>query len=566
MSSPALSPRRSLSSLPIDVGLIVFLGALVIIVMMGRSHLRPFDAPELDPRPILLPLYLVRSLARLVLAYFFAVTIALFLGRLAARSRFARRLILPTLDVLQSVPILGFFPAAVAVFIGIFRGSALGVEAAAVFLIFTSMFWNLAFSVYETLITLPEELTLATRQFGLRGPLVWTRLILPAVAPNLLYNSILSWSNGWYFLMASEIIAAGPARYTLPGLGSYLSQAIEEGRNDRMLLALVALVVVVVGMHLLLWSPLETWAERFHMGETGDRPRVPRMGRILARSRLVQWLSRGVMTPLGQWTFRAWGHLLDLPAALSAALSVLAALAFAGGVAYAGWKAGQFAFARPLGPLAREIPWTLMLSFLRVTIGVGLAVVLSIPLAFATFRSTRVRQTALSLLQILGSIPATAFFPLIAILMLRLRLGMNVGSILLVLTGTFFYVAFNVLSGAAGIPKEMNEAAASLGLRRRDYLRRVFVPAVLPSLVTGCVTAWGGGWNAIIFSEYVVSGGRHYEVPGIGATLDRATYVTGDLQVVTLSLVAMVALVIFVNRVFWDPLYEHVARRYRLEA
>src|SRR6185312_11957529 len=169
---------------------------------------------------------------------------------------------------LQSVPILGFFPAAVAVFIGIFRGSALGVEAAAVFLVFTSMFWNLAFSVYETLITLPEELTLAGKQFGLRGPLVWTRLILPAVAPNLLYNSILSWANGWYFLMASEIIAAGPARYTLPGLGSYLGQAIGAGHHEPMLLALLALLVVTTLMHALLWSPLETWAERFHLEES----------------------------------------------------------------------------------------------------------------------------------------------------------------------------------------------------------------------------------------------------------------------------------------------------------
>jgi len=562
----ARSSRRPTPSLPIDVGLLVFLGVLVIIVVLGRSHLRPFDAPELDPRPVLLPLYLVRSLARLVLAYFVAVTLALAVGRLAARSPFARRIILPTLDVLQSVPILGFFPAAVAVFIGIFRGSALGVEAAAVFLVFTSMFWNLAFSVYETLITLPEELVLAARQFGLRGPLAWTRLVLPAVAPNLLYNSILSWSNGWYFLMASEIIAAGPARYTLPGLGSYLAQAIEEGRTDRMMLALLVLMVVVFGMHLLIWSPLETWAERFHLGETGERPRMPRMGRLLARSRLVQWFARGVIAPLGQWAFRAWGRLLDLPGPLSTALAVLAAAAFAAGVGFAAWRAAHFAFERPPGPMVREIPWTLLLSFLRVTAGVGIAVVLSIPLAFATFRRTRLRQTVLSLLQILGSIPATAFFPLIAILMLRLRLGMNVGSILLVLTGTFFYVAFNVLSGAAGIPKEMNEAAAALGLRRRDYLRRVFVPAVLPSLVTGCVTAWGGGWNAIIFSEYVVAGGRHYEVRGIGAILDRATYETGDLQVVTLSLVSMVALVVLVNRVFWDPLYEHVAQRYKLEA
>src|SRR5437764_5667861 len=231
-SPPNSAPRRPRSSLPIDVGLLAFLASVVVIVLLGRSHLRPFDAPDLDPSPILLPLYLLRSLARLAVAYLFSVTLAIAVGRLAARSKFARRLILPTLDVLQSVPTLGFFPAAVGVCIGILNGSALGVEMAAVFLIFTSMFWNLAFSVYETLITLPEELVLAARQFGLRGPLMWTRLILPAVAPNLLYNSILSWSNGWYFLMASEIILAGPARYTPPGLGSYLAQAIEEGRND----------------------------------------------------------------------------------------------------------------------------------------------------------------------------------------------------------------------------------------------------------------------------------------------------------------------------------------------
>ena len=230
-----------------DVGLLVLVIGVVLVILLGSASLRPYDAPELDPRPILLPVYLLRSLARLTVAYVLAVTLALGTGHLAARSPFARRLILPTLDVLQSVPILGFFPAAVAVFITITGGSALGVEAAAVFLIFTSMFWNLAFSVYETLITLPEDLTLAAAQFGIKGPMRWRRLILPAVAPNLLYNSILSWSNGWYFLMASEIIAAGQARYTLPGLGSYLGQAIAEGRNDLMMLALFALLITKIG-------------------------------------------------------------------------------------------------------------------------------------------------------------------------------------------------------------------------------------------------------------------------------------------------------------------------------
>jgi NitT/TauT family transport system permease protein len=206
------------------------------------------------------------------------------------------------------------------------------------------------------------------------------------------------------------------------------------------------------------------------------------------------------------------------------------------------------------------------LSFLRVGIGVVLAVVVAVPLAYVTYRRPRVRAVTLSVLEILGAVPAVAFFPLIAVMMLRLRLPMDVGAILLVLTGTFFYVMFNVLSGATAIPKEMNEAASSLGLTGVHYLRRVFVPAILPSLVTGCVTAWGGGWNAIIFSEYVVAAGRTYAVRGIGATLDRATYVTGDVQVVAIALITMVGLVVLVNRVFWDPLYQHVATRYKLEA
>lgn len=558
--------RRLSRAVPIDLGLVATLALVVVVVLLGRAWLRPYDAPELDPRPALLPIYLLHSLARLTIAYFVAVAVALGVGHLAARSPFARRIILPTLDVLQSVPILGFFPAAVAVFIGVFGGSALGVEAAAVFLIFTSMFWNLAFGVYESLIVLPEELLEAAAQLELHGPLRWSRLTLPAVLPGLAYNSILSWANGWYFLMASEIIAAGPARYTLPGLGSYLAQAITEGRNDQMLLALGALLLVVVGLHLLVWSPIETWVERFHFEESGDHPRTPRIARMLSRSRIVRFVSRSFVIPAGQQVLVTAGRLLTLPERVAPFVGAVAGL---GGLGLLGWGAWRFSAllgARPLSPEARDIPLSLALSLLRVGLGVVLAVALSLPLAYWTFRHARLRSVMLTALQILGSVPATAFFPLIALLMLRFGLGMNVGSVMLVLTGTFFYVMFNVLAGASAIPKEMNEAAAGLGLRGRGYLRRVFVPAVLPSLVTGCVTAWGGGWNAIIFSEYVVAGGRLYSVRGIGAALDRATYVTGDMQVVALSLLSMVALVVLINRLFWDPLYQHVAARYKMDA
>jgi NitT/TauT family transport system permease protein len=550
----------------VDLGLVAIAAVLVLAVLLGSSHLRPYDTPEIDPRPALLPVYLLLSLARLAVAYALAVLVALATGHLAARSRFARRLILPTLDVLQSVPILGFFPAAVAVFIGLFGGSALGVEAAAVFLIFTSMFWNLAFSVYESLITFPEELTLAAAQFGVRGPLRWSRVVLPAVMPNLVYNSILSWANGWYFLTASEIIAAGPARYTLPGLGSYLAQAITVGRNEETLVALFVLLLTTVGMHLLVWSPLETWAERFHLEETGARPRTPRVARVLARSRIVGWAARVVVFPAAQRLLTGAARVMDLPGRYSTVLAAGAGAAVAAAMGYGGIRLHRLLTSRALSPEVVDIPSSLALSFLRVGAGVILAVLIAVPLAYLTFRKARTRSVVLSILQIVGSVPATAMFPLIALVMLRSGLGIGVGSVLLVLYGTFFYVMFNVLSGAAAIPRQLDEAAAALGIRGPRYVARVFLPAVLPSLVTGCVTAWGGGWNAIIFSEYVVAGGRRYEAKGIGAMLDRATYVTGDEQVIALSLLSMVALVVLVNRVFWQPVYQRVAARYKMES
>jgi NitT/TauT family transport system permease protein len=223
--------------------------------------------------------------------------------------------------------------------------------------------------------------------------------------------------------------------------------------------------------------------------------------------------------------------------------------------------------ARPLSADARDIPAGLVLSFVRVSAGVLLAVALSVPLAFAASRlGTHGRAIALTALQILGSFPATAFFPLIALAMTRFGIDMNVGAVLMILTGTFLYVMFNALSGAMAIPEEMDEAATVLGVRGTRYLRHVFVPAILPRLVTGCITAWGGGWNALILAEYVIAGGTLYRVRGIGATLDHATYVTRDAQVIVLSLAAMVALVVLVNRVFWEPLYERVAERYKMDA
>jgi NitT/TauT family transport system permease protein len=552
-------------SLSVDFGLVGGLSLLLLLALFGSALLPPYDAPELDPRPGLLPLYLVRSLARLLVAYTIAALLALATGNLAARSRFARRLILPTLDVLQSVPILGFFPLAVGFFIAISGGSALGVEAAAVFLIFTCMFWNLAFGVYESLITIPEDLRLAAEQLDLAGPLRWSRLVLPAVAPSLIYNSQLSWANGWYFLIASEIIAVGPARYTLPGLGSYLAQTVSVGRADQTLIALGVLVLTTVALHLFVWSPLETWAERFHLEESGDRPRTPRVGRVLGRSRLVRMLARRAVLPLGQQALLAGGRTLHFIGRHAAWTGALAAAALAPLLLLAGLRLYRLFSERPASPELAGLPLDLAFSFLRVATGVVLSAAIAIPLARWVARFQSIRNAATVAIQVLASVPATAFFPLIVVLVGK-GLNVNLGAGLLALTTMFWYVLFNVLGGALAIPKDLHEVASSLGLRGWGYLRRVFVPAVAPSLVTGCVTAWGAGWNAMILCEFIEAGRQVHSVRGIGATLDRATYATGDMQVVAASLGSMVLLIVLVNRFLWEPLYQRVAARYKMEA
>jgi NitT/TauT family transport system permease protein len=555
--------KRNPGSLTVDLGLVTALAVVVLAILVGGAYLRPYNAPELDPRPALLPVYLLLSLARLAVAYFVAVVLALAVGHLAARSAFARRLILPTLDVLQSVPILGFFPIAVGFFIGVFHGSALGVEAAAVFLIFTTMFWNLAFGVYESLITLPEELILAANEFGLRGPLRWNRLILPAAIPGLLYNSLVSWANGWYFLIASEIIAVGPARYTLPGVGSYLAQAVTVGRNDQALLAIGVLLTTTVVMHLLLWGPLQTWAERFHIGETGHHPETPRIARALARSRIVRWVTTWVVIPVSQQILTAAARMLHFVGGHTTWVGAAAAAVAPFAAFYGGRRLYTLFTSRPPSPELSAIPGDLALSFLRVSLGVVIAVAISIPIAERIARHPRIRGAALAVIQILASLPAAAFFPILVVF-LAWGLGMNVGTIFLALTTMLSYVLFNVVGAAAAIPKEMHEAARGLGLRGPLYMRRVFVPAVLPGLVTGCVTAWGAGWNAVILCEYLEAGGATYSVRGIGATLDRANYLTGDMQMVAASLGVMVLLIVTVNRFFWDPLYRYAADRCKM--
>jgi NitT/TauT family transport system permease protein len=553
---------------PLDGIALVAVALVVLVVFLDEPHVLPRTSVALNLSPAMLPLYAAYSLLRMLTAYALSLGFALGAGYWASASPTGRRLILPALDVLQAVPVLGFFPAAIFFFIRLFRGSPLGVEAAAVFLIFTSQAWNMAFSVYESLTTIPDDLLTAARVSGLSGVVRWRRLLLPACVPRLVYNSMLSWAGGWYFLIASEMIAVGRRSWVLPGLGSYVGESITMGRPGIAAAGLASLVAVIVGLNFVLWSPLEFWARRFRYETTaaGEATAPPLVRSLLRRAPLV----RGGLARVGR---KVGGALGSLAAEAAHALShrwirPLLALAAIGGLAALGYGAVQTVevLCRPLPSEAAGIPAALLLSFLRLLLAYAISLLWTIPVACWVSRSARRAGRLMPVVQVLASVPATAFFPVLVALVLQLHLDLNVSAVALVLTGMQWYLLFNLVAAAQAMPEDVRELARATGASGFFYLRRFFLPAALPSLITGSLTAWGGGWNALVLAESVSAAGRTWSVKGIGTLLDQATYVKGDLQMITLVIVSMVAAVLLLNRAVWRPLYAWASVRYRFDA
>jgi NitT/TauT family transport system permease protein len=555
----------------------LLLAALAIAAFYGsRTYLLGpgFVVPVELPR---LPLYALYSFARMLAAYLISLLFSLSYGYLAATSRRAERLLIPTLDILQSVPILGFFPAAIYLFVSLTGGGRLGVELASVFLIFTSQAWNMAFGVYEAILTIPQDAHEALAAFGAGRWLAFRRLLLPACVPKLVYNTIMSWAGGWYFLMAAEIIAIGPARYDLPGLGSLMYRAAEEGRLGLMLLALGALIGLIVAMDLLLWRPLSVWAETFRYEFAASSP---------GRSAVLDWWHRsGAVRQMKALLRRAAGLAGSVLAGLARrsparALSTgeahrlwracglglgIAGLALLGYLTWAAGSALVRALAQPWPREAAQIPLAILASFGRLALAYVISLAWTVPLSIWIGENERVARIATPIAEIGASVPATALFPLIILFVIRVFGGMNVASVLLILTGMQWYLLFNLIAGARAIPQDLKEMARSLRLSRWRYWRRVVLPALSPSLLTGSITGWGGGWNALIVAEYIVYNQRAYQVVGIGALLDRATYELGSGALIFLTLSAMVIVILLLNRLLWRRLYRLAVARYRIE-
>jgi len=555
--------------------LLSLFGVLWSVLHFGQDMLVAFDpasVPALDFSTGQIPYYAGRTLLRMWIAFCFSLVFAISLGYLAAKNNSARAVILPALDVLQSVPVLGFLSATVAGFMALFPGSLLGVECAAIFAIFTGQVWNMAFGFYHSIVTIPSDMQDAASSYGLSRWQRFHTLELPASAHSLIWNSMMSFGGGWFFVAQSEAISVMNRDIKLPGLGSYMASAIERGDNQAALLAVVAMLVLILMSDQLVWRPLLAWADKFKIELTeSGLPPTSWVYNLLRGSYLFTWLGLRVWQPLQDALDQTIRRLKPTrrvkPDAVNWPLR-LAGLAFA---AWLGYEViiGVFAAIAALhGALTvatlGHIVWLGFLTLLRVLAMTLFATLLWTPIGVWIGFQPKVARFTQPLAQIGASFPVNMTFPIVVGLFVATHTSMNWGSILLIAMGTQWYILFNVIAGAMAIPNEMKEVARIYGLRRWKLWRTLILPAIFPFWVTGACTAAGGAWNASIVAEYATWGDTTLKADGLGAYIAEVTK-SGNTPLIIASIGVMSLLVVVMNKLVWRQLYSFAERRFRLD-
>ncbi len=520
---------------------------------------------------------------RMSVAYVASVLFSFLYAYAMFANRYAERILQPVLDILQSVPILGFFPFAILLFVEVVNGNEIGWEFASIFLIFTSMSWNITFGIFDSLISVPEELKQASKLYGLTGWRRFRYLYFPSTVPKLVYNSMLSWAAGWYFLVPAEYIASVVKGGTiLPGIGSMLYVSALDGNVSLMAATFAFLILIIVAMDILIWRPLGSWTEKFKYEYTAAPERVHQINQFPMR-RYFQWIPvrSGVGTAISRLvrttgerfnsaghsitgfyvkTSRFWKYFFAGAGILTVAAVIIAAYEAVSSIYGLLIVSGNV--------YATTLPEALGLSLIRLVVAYLISLGIALPLAIMATGNGRGRLI-MPIAEIVASVPATAVFPIIVFILIGISHGLNIPSILLITTGMVWYLFFNLAAGARTIPSEIIEAARNYGLKGRLYARRVLLPAIFPSLVTGSITAFGGGWNALIVSEYVPSITPHakpYSVLGIGDLIDKAAYARPEnIPLLVLSLLVMILAVIAINRLVWKRLQRIAERKYRIE-
>lgn len=551
--------------------IVVLMAVGVLIYAGARLALHAPDTiagPDIVLAPSALPYYALLSSARMAAAYALSFAFTLVYGYIAAYNRRAERVMMPLLDVLQSVPILSFLPV-VLLSLSAVLPERVAVEIASIVLIFTSQAWNMTFGWYQSLTTIPNELREASSIFRFNRWLRLKTLELPFGAVSLIWNSMMSWAGGWFFLMAAEIFQVGERDFRLKGLGAYLSEAAGQGNLRAIFMGIAALVLVIVALDQFVWRPLIAWSERFKVEMVeSDQPPTSWFYDAFRHSRLAQRLGQA-WTPIGEradaWLIRRFppseaairedGRKRWLAYALGVLLVV--------GLLYGAYRAGGMLLQVPLiqwGTIAVGV----LATFLRVAAALVIALAWTIPVGFAIGTNERLARWLQPVVQVIASVPATALFPVLVLAVIGASGGLSLAAVLLMLMGTQWYLLFNIIAGASSIPQDLKYTTALLGLSRWERWRTLILPALFPFIITGGITASGGAWNASIVAEHIQFAGQSLSTIGVGALIAQAT-AAGDYPLLLAATLSMVLTVVLLNRLFWRRFYRLAEERYRME-
>lgn len=566
-----LSNRHSRQSFPSvqspnrwDWALLPLVLGILAVMAYGASQMsHPFalgDELPISLDPIYLPYYLLRTILRMFTALAFSLVFSFVFAAIAAKYRTAEKAMIPMLDILQSVPILGFQAIAIAPFIALFPGNLLGVECAAIFAIFTSQAWNMAFSLYQSMHTVPPELHEAARVFRLSSWQRFWRLELPFATPGLLWNMMMSMSGGWFFLVAAEAISVAGQDIKLPGIGSYIAVAIEQENGRAIAWAIGAMMAGILLYDQLFFRPLLAWADKFRFEESqGDTAQQSWLLDWTRRSRWMQGLSnlfwRQMRRALGWFSVRYDGTSVRARVKAPDARWTRVWEAFlAAGALLATYKLVDFVHADVGWGEVLHVVFLGSITLLRVMLLIGLASLFWVPVAVWIGLRPKYSQRVQAVAQFLAAFPVNLMFPIVVFLMVSLKLSPNIWLSPLMVFGTQWYILFNVVAGASTIPNELRLAADNLGLKGWLRWRRVYLPAVFPSFITGAITASGGSWNASIVAEYVTWGKTSLVADGLGSYIKQMTE-AGDFHRIALGVGVMCVFVMLLNRFFWRKLY-----------
>jgi NitT/TauT family transport system permease protein len=570
----ALRPRRLLPSVWDALIFTLVIGGLLLIALAGRQTFEPVSEVVKTPislDPIMLPEYALRTTARMLAGIVFSLIFTFVYGSLAVKSRRAEVVLVPLLDILQSVPVMSFLAFTTAFFVSLFPGQILGFEFAAIFAIFTGQAWNMTFSFYQSLKTVPRDLADVSRSLRLGSWRQFWTLEVPFAAPGLIWNTMMSMSGTWFFVVVSEAISVGDTKISLPGVGSYLALAIAKKDLHAVGWAVLAMGVVILLYDQLLFRPLVAWAEKFRVELSVGQAPPPRSWLLdfLQRARLVQRLWRPVgeaVEALMRLRFTSKAH---APAGVAEAWSSrwvdglwFVVIAVFG--VWAAWSVVRFVGAEVS---VREVVEVLGLGFLtliRVLVLIAVASVVWTPIGVWIGLRPRWAEAVQPIAQFLAAFPANLLFPLFVVAIIRFHLSPDIWLSPLMILGTQWYILFNVIAGATAFPNDLLQAAASFRLKGLAWWRKVALPGVFPYYVTGAITASGGAWNASIVAEVASWGSKRLEAHGLGAYIADATD-HGDMARITLGTAVISVYVVLFNRLLWKPMFNFASRRLRLD-